>query len=88
MIFGTKIQCTGLSGRGKNQKTINKKTFFFLGFLNHFLRFGWHRNYSIVWKQNPGFLTRFLGFGIFLGRIFGDFWRILGVIFGGFLEAF
>ena len=44
--------------------------------------------YSIVWKKNPRFLTRFLGFGIFLGRILGDFWRISGVIFGGFLGTF
>ena len=45
-------------------------------------------SYSILWKTNTGFLTGFWGFGIFLDRIFGDFWRILGVIFGGFLEAF
>ena len=38
--------------------------------------------YSIVWKQNPDFLTRFLGFGSFLGRFF---FSIVGAIFGGFL---
>lgn len=30
----------------------------------------------------------FLDLGIFLDSISGDFWSILGVIFGGFLEAF
>ena len=56
------------------------------GFLEIFTIF--FRLYSIVWKQNPGFLTRFCGSGIFLGRIFGDFWRIFGAIFGGFLGRF
>ena len=43
---------------------------------------------SIVWKTNTGFLTRFLGFGIFLDRIFCFFLRIFGVIFGGFFGTF
>ena len=30
-------------------------------------------NYSIVWKKQVGFLIGFLGFGIFLGRIFDFF---------------
>ena len=53
--------------------------------------------------KNAGFLTRFLGFGIFLGRSFwdllGDFWMIVwdvldcfsysfGVFLGGLLEGF
>ena len=33
-------------------------------------------------------LTRFLGFGIFLDRMLGDFRRILEVIVGGLLGAF
>ena len=35
-----------------------------------------------------GFLARFLASGIFLDRFFGDFWRISGALFGGFLEDF
>ena len=38
--------------------------------------------YNIVWKTNPGFLTRFLGFGICLGRI------LLGLFFGKQLGVF
>ena len=43
---------------------------------------------TVLYGKNTRFLTRFWRFDIFLGRILGDFWRILGVIFGGFLEAF
>ena len=32
----------------------------------------------------PGFLTGCLGFGIFLDRLLGDFWRILGDVLEGF----
>ena len=40
---------------------------------------------TVLYGKQSGFLIRFLGFGIFLGRIFGDSWKILGVIFRGFL---
>ena len=43
--------------------------------------------YSLVWKKYRIF-DQILGFGIFLGRILGNFWRIFWVTFGGFLEVF
>ena len=48
----------------------------------------WRKCYNVVWKKNTGFLVGFLGFRIFLDRIFGDFWRIFGAIFGGFWGTF
>ena len=42
--------------------------------------------YSIVWKNKSGFLTRFLGFGFFLGRFFEDFLEVLGIILGAKME--
>ena len=57
------------------------------------------KSYSIVWKKNTGFLTRFLGLGIFwyffgldfwgfLEDFGGDFWRIFGGVLDGFSYSF
>ena len=44
--------------------------------------------YSIVWNKKSLIFDQIFGIGFFLGRASVDFCGILGVVFGGFSEAF